>query len=279
MADGDRKSGKPLYADPFEELEGSILERYSQTAAAPELEDPSSGDVRVDPGAAVNEKQDPARTGDGKTEQGAGAEHPAAEHEIPAAVPAAAAEAELGDDFLETLIADIDSEVAQTFGSGAMPEADEEAGPEDQIAEQYVVFSMAGTDYAVHIDNLTEIGEPQKITPVPNVPDWVLGVANLRGEILSMVDLAAFFGIENLKRERGARMLVAKTSAEDMTLGLIVERVEGIRSLGADQMVKPGAPLNDQVTPYLAGVCEESGRLVGILDFDRVLQSELMRRI
>jgi hypothetical protein len=60
--------------------------------------------------------------------------------------------------------------------------------------DQHVVFGLAGNTYAIPIDSVREIGRPPAMTSVPNVPDWVLGLVNVRGDIVSLVDLRDFPG-------------------------------------------------------------------------------------
>ncbi|TEU15041.1 MAG: hypothetical protein E3J21_14315 [Anaerolineales bacterium] len=179
---------------------------------------------------------------------------------------------------LDELIATIDEEVEEVFGPGAMADL----APAEPVGaageEQHVIFNLAGTEYAAPIANVIEIGRPLVVTPVPNVPDWVLGVVNLRGDIISMVDLRAFLGMEWIGYEQTSRMLVAQARQEDMTTGLIVDRVSEIRYLPTDRIGAPAGPIADQVTPYLRGVYEHDGRLLAVLDFDRLLLSPEMRQ-
>lgn len=178
---------------------------------------------------------------------------------------------------LDMLIATIDDEMDATFGpgegTGLAPAA--ESPTQD---EQYVIFSLAGTEYAVPIMNVTEIGYPLNVTAVPNVPDWILGVANLRGDLISVVDLRMFFGLESTTSGESVRMLVGRTFQEDLTVGLIVDRAHGIRHLPVEQMEKPTAGIESQISPYLLGTYEHEGHLLVVLDLDRVLASPEMRQ-
>lgn len=179
--------------------------------------------------------------------------------------------------FLDELIANIDYQVEQTFGLQAMADSSATA-PVDGDAEQHVIFALAGTEYAVPIANVTEIGPPLNVTPLPNVPDWILGVVNLRGDVVSMVDLRAFLGMARTNYGQTSRMLVARARQEDMTAGLIVDRVSGIRFLPMEQIGAPSAAIEDQVAPYLRGVYEHDGRLLVVLDFDKLLLSPEMQQ-
>jgi purine-binding chemotaxis protein CheW len=188
-------------------------------------------------------------------------------------------EPEEGVSLLETLIAAIDEEVEEAFGPGAMTDLvpTKQAGQAGE--EQHVIFELAGTEYAAHIDNVTEIGEPLDATLVPNVPSWVLGVANLRGDIISVVDMRTFLGVEAAGYGQENRMVVAQARDEELTTGLIVDRVSGIRHLDMGQISEPTAPIDDQVAPYLRGVYEHDGHVLVVLDFDKLLLSPEMSKL
>lgn len=182
---------------------------------------------------------------------------------------------------LDELIATIDKEIEETFGPSAMADLTP-AKPTDQgeNEEQYVIFSLAGSEYAVLAANVREIGDPPHITPVPNVPDWVLGVANLRGDILSLVDLSAFLGMEWTDYDADTQVMVvhAQQGASSVTTGLMVDLVSDIRYLPVDQIVAPTAPIEDRVALYLHGVYEQDGHLLAVLNLDRLLLSPEMWR-
>jgi purine-binding chemotaxis protein CheW len=179
---------------------------------------------------------------------------------------------------LDELMATIDEEVEEAFGPGAMADLAPAKPVEASGEEQHIIFTLSDTEYTVSIANVLEIGRPMVVTPVPNVPDWVLGIANLRGDIISIVDLRAFLGMERISYGQASRMLVAQARQEDMTTGLIVDRVNEIRYLSLDRIGAPAGPIADQVTPYLCGVYEHDGRLLAVLDFDRLLLSSEMQQ-
>jgi chemotaxis signal transduction protein len=144
--------------------------------------------------------------------------------------------------------------------------------------EQHIVFTVAGTDYAIPIGRITEVGRLPGITPVPHVPDWMLGVANIRGDIVSLVDFRQFLGLEPIPYGSTTRMLVVRDAPGEVTTALVVDRVRGLRFLEADQMMQPTSELQDQLVTYLRGVLELQGRLLVVLDPDRLLQSPEIRQ-
>ena len=172
-------------------------------------------------------------------------------------------------DPLGELIAAIDAELAAApAAAGAAPAA----GP----ARQHLLFSLAGTRYAVRLDHLVELGLPPATTVVPNVPGWVRGVANLRGDILAVVDLAAFFGLEPAGEVAAARVLVVRAGGDQVTAGLLVDGVHGL--VGLDAPRPPTAEVADRVAPFLSGVSEHEDRLVAVLDLERFFASPEVRR-
>lgn len=181
-------------------------------------------------------------------------------------------------DILDELIASIDEGVEQALSAGTMADLPTKAPGSSGNQKQYVIFTLAGTEYAVPISNVTEIGRPLNITSTPNVPNWVLGVANLRGDIISLVDFRMFLGLETTSFNQAGQMLIAQAHYEDMTTALIVDQVNEIRYLAVDQIAAPTAPIADQVAPYLRGVYEHDEHLLVVLDFNKLLLSSKMQQ-
>jgi purine-binding chemotaxis protein CheW len=181
-------------------------------------------------------------------------------------------------DFLEEIVRQIDEEVYQPDRSGDVFGLIQTDSPDAATLKRHVVFSIGTTDYAVPILSVSEVVRPLKITPVPNVPDWVLGVANLRGDIVSVVDLRVFFGQAVPESLPSNRMLVVHTENEDVTTGLIVDRAGGIFDLPQEQIRSPSAPIDDRVTPFMHGVSEINDRLLVVLDLNQLLLSTEMQQ-
>lgn len=180
--------------------------------------------------------------------------------------------------YLDDLIASIDDRIDALYGAGDSLDLSDRQTRIPGAEEQHIIFDLAGTEYTVPIGNVLEIGRPLPITLVPNVPHWLLGVANLRGDIVSMVDLRRFLGLPPAAYERDGRMIITQSTDEEVTVGLLVDRVNGIRFLAAEQITAPTAAIEDQVAPYLRGVCEDNGRLLVVLNLDKLLLSPEMQQ-
>lgn len=155
-----------------------------------------------------------------------------------------------------------------------------DGAPEELEApqEQHIIFTLADTEYSAQISNVMEIGYPLNVTPLPNVPGWVLGLANLRGDVISIVDLRAFLGLGKIVIGGDARLLLAKTLQGDFSVGLIVDSVRGIRYLSEDQIAETTVDISPQVNAYTSGSYDLDGRILLLLDLERLLSSTEMRQ-
>jgi purine-binding chemotaxis protein CheW len=180
---------------------------------------------------------------------------------------------------LEELLAGIDGQVrASRTSRGHAAEITPQPGAAGHD-DQHIVFTLAGIDYAVPMAGVVEIGRASNITPMPNVPEWLLGVANVRGDIISMVNLGTFFSLDQGAQTADSRLLVVRSRSGDMATGLLVEKVKGIRSISEKGIMAPASTFENRLTPYLRGLAENDGRLLVLLDLDKLLLSAEMRQI
>lgn len=177
---------------------------------------------------------------------------------------------------LENLVASIDSE--HTGSATAVLEQPATSVRAAAGQQRCIVFTLNGTRYAVAMENVLEVDTVPSITPIPNVPDWVEGVTNLRGEIISVVDLRRFLSLETADLDRSQRLLVIKSHASEVTTSLIVDRVIGLRSFPSNAVTNTSAPVETNVARFLSGVVEHEEGLLAVLNVERLLQSDEMRQ-
>ena len=179
---------------------------------------------------------------------------------------------------LDDLIASIDETVRQVYGPAAASVARLQPSDGGQTAERYLLFTLAGGRYAVSVPHVLEIGQVPPITPVPNVPTWMRGVINLRGDILSVIDVRTFLGMEEGQPLESSRLLVVKSAGEDITTSLIVDQVTGIVPLPSASVEFSGALFEDSVAPYIHGVYEHNAQALAVFDLERFLLSPELRQ-
>ena len=122
----------------------------------------------------------------------------------------------------------------------------------------HVRVRVAGEDYALPIADVLEVAEVGEITPVPGAGAAVLGVQNLRGQVLTVVDLATVFG---LGASRAERIVIAEHDGR--RAGLAVDSVTGVEHL-------PEAS-EEIESRHLVGAALADGALVGVVDVNSVL--------
>jgi purine-binding chemotaxis protein CheW len=134
-----------------------------------------------------------------------------------------------------------------------------------------VEFFLAHERYAVEATFVREVQRVKHLTPLPCTPSFVLGIMNVRGHILSVVDVRTFFDLpHNRSHERDT---VVVLHAGELELGVLTDGVVGARSVPA-QSVKPVSPgLSGIRREYLRGISEEHTIL---LDVDRILSDRRM---
>jgi purine-binding chemotaxis protein CheW len=157
----------------------------------------------------------------------------------------------------------------------------------DDAADQYLTFIMAEEEYGVDILSVQEIRGWEDATPIPNSPDFVKGVINLRGTIVPIIDLRLRFGLNQVDYGPMTVVIVLKVTTEKGTkvIGIVVDAVSDVYSLTSDEMRQP-PDLGDQVnTTFIKGLANVEGKMVILLNIDVLLNlkeipdAEMLKRM
>jgi purine-binding chemotaxis protein CheW len=178
---------------------------------------------------------------------------------------------------LNELIAEIDSETAFPFDTRHKKEeiSPKSDGIHTPLQNQYILLALDKTLFALPLSRALEIGRRPDITPLPNLPDWVLGISNIRGEIISFINLKAFFGISATGTKVERRFLIIYN--QEMKVGIIVDRIMGILSLEQIGTDLQNSPYREgEIANYILGVAVSGESLTNILDVDKLLSSPRM---
>ncbi len=129
---------------------------------------------------------------------------------------------------LADLLILIDKEIAgELRRQGKVPKADSDR--ELKEIGRHICFTLGGRQLAVPLTLVLEVGELDIVQPLPFLPDWVRGVTNIRGEIVSVTDLAVFFNIASTASEEGRTFIIIHDG--DVKTAVIVDRITGTRLL------------------------------------------------
>jgi purine-binding chemotaxis protein CheW len=155
-------------------------------------------------------------------------------------------------------------------------EAHGEEGRAERIAVvdfKMVTFSLAGKDYAIDIMQVKEIAKAGRFTYVPNTSPFVLGVYNLRGDIIPIIDLRIFFNIPTAARDSDAIENMIIITVEEQTFGIVVDLIDKVVGISKDTIQPPHPIFGDINIKYIHGVVENQGRLYILLDVARIFGS------
>ena len=137
-----------------------------------------------------------------------------------------------------------------------------------------VTFSLADKDYAIDIMYVKEIAKAGRFTYVPNTLPFVLGVYNLRGEIIPILDLRLFFNIEVPKRDEKKLENLLILTLDDQTFGLVVDKIDKVVGVQKSSIQPPHPLFADINIKYISGVVENNNRLYVLLDILRIFGSK-----
>ena len=139
--------------------------------------------------------------------------------------------------------------------------------PEEGTRVQIVTFRLGQEYYAVEAGYAEHIFRLREWTPVPGTPEFCVGVVNLRGRIVSVVDLHAFFGLDHVPVQDDAQVIVVKV--DGLEVGLVVNEVRSVGPLLLEKLA-PVLPTTSQVAAeYTRGVTPE---MVVLLDLPALMR-------
>ncbi|WP_455203261.1 chemotaxis protein CheW [Kaarinaea lacus] len=145
----------------------------------------------------------------------------------------------------------------------------------DNDNEQLLTFILAGEEYGVDILRVQEIKGWDSVTPIPNTPDHILGVINLRGTIVPIIDLRLRFGLENIPYGPTTVVIMLKVEADDRsrTMGIVVDGVSDVYNIDQESM-KPPPDFGSVISvDFVKGLATVDENMVIVLDIDHLLNS------
>ncbi len=157
---------------------------------------------------------------------------------------------------------------------------DQQQGGDAEDIVQLVGFVVANELFGVNILMVQEIIKDSEITAIPDAPDFVVGVINLRGNIIPILDLHKRLKLSAGVQRQADESWVLILNVADRVTGFVVDRVTRVIKVQAN-MIKPPPELVVQGlnSDYIRGVCKQDQQLLTILDFNRILKVDEFKKI
>ncbi len=134
---------------------------------------------------------------------------------------------------------------------------------------QWVTFLLEGETYGINVMAVQEVLRYSEIAPVPGAPDFVLGVINLRGNVITVIDTRHRFGLSSGEMTPDTRIVVIEAS--DQVVGLLVDSVAEVVYIRQSEIETSPNAGNDENSEFIQGVCNKGDTLLILVDYQKIL--------
>jgi len=143
---------------------------------------------------------------------------------------------------------------------------------EDTLKGRYLTFSLGDESYGIEVRYVTEIVGMQKITEIPELPDYVKGIINLRGKIIPVIDVRLRFRKE--PKEYNDRTCVIVIDIRDLSIGLIVDTVSEVISIPDKDIVEPPEMNKGFSNRYIKNIGKVGNEVKLLRDCEKLLTED-----
>jgi purine-binding chemotaxis protein CheW len=149
---------------------------------------------------------------------------------------------------------------------------------DEGASRQYLSFFLGGQEYATDILRVQEIKGWDTVTRVPYSPDYILGVINLRGAIVPVVDPRVRFALESAPFDSATVVVVVRVAGPrgERIVGFVVDAVSDVYSFSAESIQPPPDAVGSVDQMFVLGLAKHEDRLVIILDIERLIISSVL---
>lgn len=137
---------------------------------------------------------------------------------------------------------------------------------------QWVTFKLAGEKYGVNVMQVQEVLRYTEIAAVPGAPPYVLGIINLRGSVVSVIDTRDRFGLPSIDVTDDARIVVIE--AETHVVGVLVDSVAEVVYLKLSEIEAVPSIGNDESAKFIQGVSHKNNELLILIELDKLLTDD-----
>ncbi|MDF1589427.1 MAG: chemotaxis protein CheW [Gammaproteobacteria bacterium] len=139
---------------------------------------------------------------------------------------------------------------------------------------QWVTFQLEDETYGMNVMQVQEVLRITEIAPVPGAPDYVLGIINLRGNVVTVIDTRRRFGLGSKQPDDMSRIIVVEVDGN--VIGMLVDSVAEVVYLHQSQIETAPNVSNDDSSRFIQGVSSQEDKLLILVDVDKFLTEEEM---
>jgi purine-binding chemotaxis protein CheW len=144
-------------------------------------------------------------------------------------------------------------------------------GAEDPVL-QWVIFRLDNETYGINVMQVQEILRYTEIAPVPGAPPYVLGIINLRGNVVTVIDTRLRFGLSETETSDQTRIVIIET--ENQVVGILVDAVAEVVYLRQSEIETTPNVGNEETAKFIQGVCHKNEELLILVDLEKMMSDE-----
>jgi purine-binding chemotaxis protein CheW len=152
-----------------------------------------------------------------------------------------------------------------------MSQVAHKSGANDPLS-QWVTFFLDNEKYGIKVMQVQEVLRMTEIAPVPGAPHYVLGIINLRGNVVTVIDSRKRFGLPDKDPDDSTRIVIIE--AGDNVVGILVDSVAEVVDLRASEIETAPNVGTDESSKYIQGVSSQEKELLILVDVDKLLTDE-----
>ena len=137
---------------------------------------------------------------------------------------------------------------------------------------QWVTFHLAGETYGVNVMQVQEVLRYTEIAPVPGAPHYVIGIINLRGNVVTVIDTRNRFGLTPGELTDNTRIVIIE--AEKNVVGILVDSVAEVVYLKQSEIETAPNVGNEESAKFIQGVCHKNNELLILIELDKLISDE-----
>lgn len=148
--------------------------------------------------------------------------------------------------------------------------ARKDVATDDQVT-QWGTFRLGEEIYGVNVMQIREVLRYTEITPVPGAPYFVLGIINLRGNVVTVIDTRTRFGLPQAEVDNNTRIVIVEVDKQ--VIGMQVDSVAEVTYLKESEIEKAPSVGNEETSKFITGVCNKNGELLILIELERMIQT------
>jgi purine-binding chemotaxis protein CheW len=139
----------------------------------------------------------------------------------------------------------------------------------DDSILQWGTFKLAEELYGVNVMQIREVLRYTEITPVPGAPYYVLGIINLRGNVVTVIDTRKRFGLSPATVDNNSRIVIVEV--DNQVIGMLVDCVAEVTYLRQSEIEITPSVGNEETSKFISGVCNKNGELLILIELERMI--------